>query len=161
MGDNPDYTVGVKVSVTYTRTSTGGAVGDKRPILFIDDIKRGRWEAGRRNEIIREAAMIDGDGCGVGMEAFAAYKDAYSQVRDVLSGIRSVTKVNLPGDKVAKAACLEPILEAGNVYIKAAAWNNDFLREMSEFPNGEHDDIVDALVVAYRLHQSAIVLGHI
>jgi predicted phage terminase large subunit-like protein len=150
--DDPDYTAGVKSAVRK--------IGNE-PLWFIDDVKYGKWEAGRRNEIIIEAAILDGDTIPIGVEAFAGYKDAFTQIRDALQGRRTVQRVNLPGDKVAKATRLEPIFERGNVYIKRAPWNQEFIKQCSEFPAGGHDDIVDAGVVSYSMLGQTIVAGRI
>ena len=35
--------------------------------------------------------------------------------------------------------------EAGNVKLLCGSWNTDFLDEFEAFPQGPHDDIVDAV----------------
>jgi hypothetical protein len=40
--------------------------------------------------------------------------------------------------------------EAGNVKIVRGLWNDEFLRELENFPAGKHDDCVDALSGAYE-----------
>jgi predicted phage terminase large subunit-like protein len=153
MKDDPDFTAGVKCSVRKL---------DGVPLLFIDDIHFGKWEAGQRNAIILEVAMLDGDTVPIGIEAFGGYKDAFTQIRDALQGRRTVTKVNLPGDKVAKATRLEAIFGYGNVYCKKADWNSEFISQFADFPAGRcHDDLVDATVVAYSMHQNLVIPGRI
>lgn len=154
--DDPDYTSGAKVAVRKIKSAIPGMTID---ILFIDDYVRGKWEAGERNQIILSTAIKDGEFVRIGVEAFGGYKDAYTQLRDALRGLRAVNKVNLPGDKGAKASCLESIFAAGNVYMKEASWNNAVIKQLSEFPSGVHDDDVDALVVAYWLHKSKTDFG--
>ena len=41
--------------------------------------------------------------------------------------------------------------EAGNIKILQASWNEAFLRELENFPEGSHDDIVDALSGAFLM----------
>ena len=41
--------------------------------------------------------------------------------------------------------------EAGNVKIVRGLWNDDFLRELENFPDGRHDDAIDALSGAHSL----------
>jgi predicted phage terminase large subunit-like protein len=49
------------------------------------------------------------------------------------------------GDKVTRFARISPMIEAGQVALpKHAAWLNDFEQEILRFPNGAHDDQVDA-----------------
>lgn len=135
--DNPDYTVGVKLGVRWLGS---GVEGVRMPVLFIDDVVRGRWAAPARDEIIRQTSMADG-AITVGVEAFGAYKDAYETLTKALYGLRTVKKIQLPGDKVTKAGVLEPVFEAGNVYMRKASWNEVMLKELQEFPGGEHDDL--------------------
>jgi predicted phage terminase large subunit-like protein len=59
--------------------------------------------------------------------------------------------VNPSGGKVARAQAISPLLEAGNVYLPhpdCAPWVNDFIEECVQFPNGTHDDQVDAMTQA-------------
>ena len=44
-----------------------------------------------------------------------------------------------------------PLIEAGNIFLPHplyAAWVNDFIEECAAFPNGAHDDQVDAMTQA-------------
>jgi phage terminase large subunit-like protein len=46
---------------------------------------------------------------------------------------------------------VSPLIEAGNVYLPHpmyAPWVNDFIEECAAFPNGAHDDQVDAMTQA-------------
>jgi predicted phage terminase large subunit-like protein len=59
--------------------------------------------------------------------------------------------VNPEGGKVARAQAVAPLIEAGNVYLPHplyAPWVNDFIEECAAFPNGAHDDQVDAMTQA-------------
>lgn len=52
--------------------------------------------------------------------------------------------IKVDSDKTARAYAATPSIEAGRVYLpKSAPWLYDYLEEMSAFPNGEHDDMVD------------------
>jgi len=65
-----------------------------------------------------------------------------------LPGLLPVTP---QGGKVARAAAVSPLIEAGNVYLphpQYAPWVNDFIEECAAFPNGAHDDQVDAMTQA-------------
>jgi predicted phage terminase large subunit-like protein len=141
--EDPDSTSGCKATKRWIRTNDPQY---KIPVLFIADYVRGRWEALERNKRIMNTAIADGT-ITVGVEAFGAYKDAYTTVRTVLSGIRSVIPVRLPGDKVAKAETVSPMFEAGNVYMRKAPWNDEVLAQYATFPGAAHDDDVDAVTV--------------
>jgi predicted phage terminase large subunit-like protein len=145
---DPDYTVGIKLGVRWIAS---GVEGQNIPKIYVDDMIRGRWESLQRRNIIRDTAIGDGE-INVGVEAFGGYKDCYTEVAEILSGLRVVKKVQLPGDKVSKWATLEAAFAAGNVYIREAPWNQDFLDEMAVAPDGKHDDIPDAMNTAFALH---------
>ena len=49
------------------------------------------------------------------------------------------------GDKVSRFICQTAVIERGDVFLpKSAPWMEDFRRELLQFPNGRHDDQVDA-----------------
>jgi predicted phage terminase large subunit-like protein len=65
--------------------------------------------------------------------------------------IPGILPVNPEGGKVARAAAVSPLIEAGNIYLPHplwAPWVNDFIEECAAFPNGAHDDQVDAMTQA-------------
>lgn len=62
--------------------------------------------------------------------------------------IPGILPVNPEGGKVARAAGVSPLIEAGNIYLPHplyAPWVNEFIEECAAFPNGAHDDQVDAM----------------
>jgi predicted phage terminase large subunit-like protein len=60
-------------------------------------------------------------------------------------GISALIKVTPKGPKPVRARAVAPIAEAGNVHLDPRMVGVDtFLTEVSSFPNGAHDDIVDA-----------------
>jgi predicted phage terminase large subunit-like protein len=72
--------------------------------------------------------------------------------------IRGLLPVNPHGGKVARAQVISPLVEAGNVYLlypDYAPWVNDFIEECAQFPNGAHEDQVDAMTQALLRWQTA------
>jgi predicted phage terminase large subunit-like protein len=62
-----------------------------------------------------------------------------------------ILPVNPSGGKIARAAAVSPLIEAGNIYLPHPAyapWVNDFIEECAAFPNGAHVDQVDAMTQA-------------
>lgn len=52
-------------------------------------------------------------------------------------------------DKVTRASVVSPLVEAGKVFLpEGAPWVADFIDTMASFPEVEHDDEVDAFVIA-------------
>lgn len=62
-----------------------------------------------------------------------------------------ILPVNPSGGKIARAAAVSPLIEAGNIYLphpQYAPWVHAFIEECAAFPNGAHDDQVDAMTQA-------------
>jgi predicted phage terminase large subunit-like protein len=63
-----------------------------------------------------------------------------------------INAIKAEDDKVTRAHTVTGTIEAGNVFIPLrAAWLADLLKEVGDFPRGEHDDIVDVLVHGLRI----------
>lgn len=63
--------------------------------------------------------------------------------------ISGLIPVNPKDSKVARAHAVSSLFEAGNVYfLEGAPWLNDLIEECVVFPNGKHDDQVDAMTQA-------------
>lgn len=65
--------------------------------------------------------------------------------------IPGILPVNPEGGKTARAAAISTLIEAGNIFLphpQVAPWVNDFIEECAAFPNGKHDDQVDAMTQA-------------
>lgn len=57
-----------------------------------------------------------------------------------------IKAIKVDVDKVARANSATPIIEAGKVFLpEGAQWLNDFLNNLSSFPNAPHDDDVDSV----------------
>jgi len=65
--------------------------------------------------------------------------------------VPGIIPVNPQGGKLSRARAISPLVEAGNVYLPHpdyAPWVKDFIEECAAFPNGAHDDQVDAMTQA-------------
>ena len=65
--------------------------------------------------------------------------------------ITGLIEVKPDGSKEARAYAVSPQIEAGNVYLPHPmiyGWVNDFIEEMTNFPNGTYKDQVDTLTQA-------------
>lgn len=147
--EDPDYTRGALVGLKWKIMGGGVPV----PVIYVDDIKGGRWAAPERDAIIEKTTLEDGERVSTALEAYGPYKDTYEHIQKKLRGIKVIIKMQLPGDKVVKASVLEAPIEAGNFYVRGdAPWKETFVKEFTEFPSGKHDDIVDAVVIGYEGH---------
>ena len=67
-----------------------------------------------------------------------------------LSG-KAFRGITVDGDKLTRALSWLNLAEEGKVILVRGAWIKDFLDEVSQFPNGRHDDQVDAVSIAVRM----------
>lgn len=70
--------------------------------------------------------------------------------------ITGLIPVQPQGGKEARAQAVSAVVESGNVYLpRKARWLGDFIEECAAFPNGAHDDQVDAMtqaLIRYKGH---------
>ena len=60
-----------------------------------------------------------------------------------------ITPVKVDSDKQTRAQAVTALIEAGKIFLpQSAPWVSDFVEEMACFPNGIHDDVVDATTQA-------------
>lgn len=72
-------------------------------------------------------------------------------VQTLRSKITGLIEVEPEGDKVQRLSAISPEIESGHWYLpqpQNAFWSNQFLQEVSDFPNSTNDDCVDALSMA-------------
>ena len=66
-----------------------------------------------------------------------------AMLKNKISGLIPVEPL---GGKMVRVQAVSPDIEAGNVYLpQGAPWVKDFVEECAAFPNGKHDDQVDAM----------------
>lgn len=70
-----------------------------------------------------------------------------SAIIQVLSRkVEGIMPVTPKESKLARVQSILPQIECGNVYLpNGAAWLEEFIDECCKFPNGKHDDMVDAM----------------
>lgn len=140
-----DYTVGAKV----------GILNDKKTIV-IKDIVRGKFGSKNKNKI-KETARLDGVGTSIVIEpgSGAAANLLYDEWEKQLQGY-IVKQVKPIKSKVDRATPLQNAFLDGKIIIDLP---NDeirgkFISEFKSFPDGLHDDIVDAIAHAYNYFRS-------
>ena len=79
-------------------------------------------------------------------------------IQMLMNQIPGIIPVNPSGGKIARASAISPLIEAGNIYLphpQMYPWVNDVIEECAAFPNGAHDDQVDAMTqVLLRWHMN-------
>lgn len=139
--DDGDYTVGVLM------------VKDKAGVYYVEDVVRGQYSDLQRERIIQQTAEMDKAVYGnvtiwLEQEAGSGGKDSARLTTRGLAG-HTVRSERPTGDKVTRAQPYAAQCEAENVKLVAGAWNAAYLNELMVFPNGKHDDQVDASSLAF------------
>lgn len=138
--NDPDYTVGIK------------AEKDLNNLIYITDMIRVQESPLGVQTIIKNTAIRDGVSVKIGIEedpGQAGVADADYLTR-MLQGF-NVKRNRVMKDKLTRALPLSAQSEVGNLKILRGKWNEDFFKELENFPDGNHDDIVDASSGAYFL----------
>lgn len=130
--------------------------------FYICDVHSGQWGTDTRNDEILQTAQLDGkavsirgpqDPGGAGVDAAKAF------VR-LLSGFTVKTE-RVSGAKEVRADPFSSQVNAGNVRLVKGPWNRAFIEELRQFPNGAHDDQVDAASDAFNeLHAGGWATDH-
>ncbi len=147
--NDPDWTAGCLLG----KTAEG--------IYYIKDMRHRRGTPQQIEALIRQTAQLDGSQTAIYMEQEPGASgktliDYYT--RQVLSG--STFYGDKPSaDKITRADPVSSQAEAGNVFLVTGPWLNDFLDEADAFPNGSHDDQVDALSGAFAQLNSQRMYG--
>jgi len=68
---------------------------------------------------------------------------------------RPLRGIKVKGDKVTRALPWIALAEEGRVSLVRGAWNTEFIDEAASFPSGTHDDQIDAVSIAVRMHREA------
>jgi predicted phage terminase large subunit-like protein len=137
---DPDWTVGVRLELD-----------PKGKLYYLTDIVRIRKAAGSVEEIVRRTAERDGKQVAIVIEqeggaAGKAIINHYTS--DVLRGY-NVRADRPSGHKYVRAQPVAAAAENGLIRLVRGAHTTAFLDELSSFPNGRHDDCVDALAGAH------------
>jgi predicted phage terminase large subunit-like protein len=69
-------------------------------------------------------------------------------IEELSREINGVIAINPEGGKVARAWAASPAVESGAVYLPYEPWAQEVVEEAAAFPNGAHDDDVDAMTQA-------------
>ena len=141
---DPDYTAGVKLSMT----STG--------VYYIEHVMRFRKSPAMTEATIRQIAELDGKGTEIYIEQESGSSGKITidhYIRNVLRGY-AVKGQALRGVKAIALSRVRPTssaAEAGLIYMVRGQWNQDFLDELTIFPSGNHDDMVASFVSVFAL----------
>ncbi len=142
---DPDWTRGLKAA----KAPNG--------LYYVADLKSLRDDPGAVTALMRETAEADGpavririprDPGAAGVQAAAS--DVQGLDAYVVSAVAVTGSKELRAEVVSKQAHPQSTGgQEGRFRVLKGPWNEAFFQELEEFPEGDHDDIVDALSDAY------------
>ena len=147
---DPDWTVGL-------------LLGYKPPMFYVLDVVRMQDSPGAVEERFTITADLDGRGVPIFIEQEPGSGSLYliNSLVDRLPGY-VITGIPSTGSKIVRAKPASSAAEHGKIALVRGEWNRAFLHEVEYFPEGAHDDQVDAfsgahnaLVELWKLLESA------
>lgn len=138
--NDPDFTVGLLLEK------------DQDNILYITNVIRLRESPLGVQNAIKNTASQDGYATRIGIEqdpGQAGVSEADYLIRSLQGYIAAPYKATK--DKITRALPVSSQCEAGNIKVLKAPWNEELFNELENFPDGLHDDIVDALSGAFLM----------
>lgn len=140
---DPDYTAGVLMGQRRDKT------------IVVIDVVNERIRAAEVERLILNTAVSDRKTYGsrykirIPQDPGAAGKIVAASYTKLLSGY-SVISAPVTGSKELRATPLAAQWQVGNVDVVAAAWNDAYFSQLEGFPQGLHDDMVDASSDAFN-----------
>lgn len=130
-GNNPDWTVGLKMSTCNGK-------------FYIEDVQRFRDTSQKVRRAINTWAISDTVACHVRIpeEPGQAGKDQAESIIGENAGF-VIKAIRETGDKYTRAEPFAAQVEAGNVNLVRGPWNDAFIDELCQVPQGK-DDQMDA-----------------
>lgn len=136
---NPDYTVGFKL-------------GFFQGNYYIADILQFQKGPGDTEELIRQTALADGYACAIRMEeepGSSGIANTERYAKHVLQGF-DFAGVKPSGSKAERARPVAAACQTGCMFLLNTCRNvTDFFAQLSAFPNGVNDDLVDGFSGAF------------
>jgi predicted phage terminase large subunit-like protein len=144
---DPDWTRGLKL-LRYPDNT-----------FLVADLKSLRGTPGQVERLVKNTASHDTRFVKVMSQqdpGSAGVSEAEHFIR-MLAGY-DVRVMTTSRDKTTRAKPVSAQAEAGNIRVLRAPWNEDFFRELENFPEGAHDDIVDVLSGSFNELATALSL---
>lgn len=144
--DNIQF-LGISVDATFKDNDTSDFVaievwGKLNGDYYLIDLIKRRMDFPETLRAIRHMAEKYPNKHSILIEDKANGSAIISMLKHEIGGIVAITPKE---SKVARASAISGIVEAGNVYLpEYADYVGEFVEEFASFPNGAHDDMVDA-----------------
>jgi len=118
--------------------------------IYIVDVQHAQLGPDGVEKRIKQTAQMDGKGVTIRLpqDPGQAGKSQAKNFITMLSGF-NVKAETVSGDKITRAQPFAAQVNVGNVKMLRGDWNKAFIEELRNFPNGKHDDQVDAASDAF------------
>lgn len=118
--------------------------------LIIADLAHGDLGPDERDNMIKNTALADGQSVKISLpqDPGQAGKTQVLYLTRMLQGF-IVKSSPESGDKITRSQPFAAQVNVGNVKMLKGEWNKTLIDEMRLFPNGNHDDSIDACSRAY------------
>ena len=145
----------------YSAITTWGVFykdeGGEPNIILLDSIKD-RYDFPELKEVAYEN-YIHWDPDVVIIEAKASGLPLTQELRKMGIPVQNYSP-NRGQDKIVRANAVAPLFESGMVWVPETRWAEELVDELTEFPNGEHDDLVDSTTQALLRFRQGGFLKH-
>lgn len=113
--------------------------------IYIVDVQHAQLGPDGVEKRIKQTAEMDGKSVAIRLpqDPGQAGKAQAKSFIKMLAGF-SVKAETVSGDKITRAQPFAAQVNVGNVRMLRGAWNKPLIEEMRNFPNGKHDDQIDA-----------------
>lgn len=127
--DKSDYVAGFVIGVTGARRWVRECYCERVGFTGAVEAIRRQWDQWRPHEILVEDKA-----------------NGPAVLEHLGASVPRLLPVDPRGGKESRAAAIEPLVAAGNVYLpEGAEWVPALVDQFAAFPKGAHDDLVDAL----------------
>lgn len=149
-----DFALTEKQQSDYTAGALCAYDAQRDHFYIIDAMRNQRTWVKNRRWVLAQADL-DKEDLNVqrmGVEGVAGFLAVYQDLRAALAGELRVEVRNPPrGGKLARATPWINKIEMRRVFMVIGNWNAEFISELEEFPNAEHDDQVDAVSICWEM----------
>jgi predicted phage terminase large subunit-like protein len=145
------YDLAVSTATTADYTASVRCALDKQGNIYVTDAFRARIEFPEQRRYVIDRMTEEKDtahGVESALHGQALVQDILRETKLLRSVLRSI---RTDKDKITRALPWAAKAEAGRVLLVRGPWIDEFLEEVCSFPNGGHDDQVDAMSLAFRM----------
>ena len=141
-----DFAITKKQTSDYTASAL--CCYDKQmDVFYILNVMRKRMNWHELKRAVGRYADLEQN--RIGLESVSGFIAACEEIKLDRLGKNIVVALTPKGDKLTRANPWLAKVEAGRVRVVRGQWNYDFVEELRTFPDGKHDDQIDAVTLAW------------